>query len=187
MSIMKKVMITFLSLCVFSAGFSQKYFTKTGQVSFDATAPSSPEKIEAINRAGTCVVDTKSGNMQFAVLIKGFSFERALMEEHFNENYLESDKYQKAEFKGELKDVDKVDFSKDGSYTLKVKGKLTMHGLSKEVETDAKLQVQGGKLKANAGFTVALADYAISIPGLVADKIAKTARISISCQLEPLK
>lgn len=184
---MKKAIITLVTISACMTGYGQKYFTKNGQISFDATAPSSPEKIEAINRSGTCVVDTKTGNMQFAVLVKGFSFERALMEEHFNENYLESEKFKKAEFKGELKDISKADFSKDGSYTLKVKGVLTMHGESKDVETEAKLQVQGGKIKANAGFTVALADYKISIPGLVADKISKTAKITVSCLLEPLQ
>jgi uncharacterized protein YdeI (BOF family) len=166
---------------------AQKYYTKTGQVIFDATSPSSPEKIEGTNRSATCVVDTKTGNMQFAVLMKGFAFERALMEEHFNENYAESTKFPKAEFKGEIKNIEKVDFAKDGTYTVKVKGKITMHGESKEVETDARLVVQGGKIKASASFNVLLSDYKISIPGLVADKVSKEAKISISCSLDPLK
>jgi len=168
-------------------GFGQKYYTKSGQINFDATSSSSPERIEGINRTGTCVVDAKSGNMQFAALMKGFSFERALMEEHFNENYVESDKYKSAEFKGEIKNIEKVDFAKDGAYPVKVKGKLTMHGVSNDVETDAKINIQGGKVKAIAEFNVLLSDYKISIPGLVADKVSKTAKISVSCTLEPLK
>ena len=102
------------------------------------------------------MVDTKTGNMQFAALMKGFAFERALMEEHFNENYVESDKFPKAEFKGELKNIDKIDFTKDGTYTAKVKGKLTMHGESNEVETDAKIIIQNGKIKATAELNVLL-------------------------------
>ena len=119
--------------------------------------------------------------------MKGFAFERALMEEHFNENYVESAKYPKAEFKGELKNIDKVDFTKDGTHTVKVKGKLTMHGVSNEIETDAKIIIQGGKIKATADFNVLLSDYRISIPGLVADKIAKTAKIGVAGSLELLK
>ena len=110
-------------------------------------AASSPEKIEGINRTVTCVVDTKTGNMQFAVLMKGFEFERALMEEHFNENYIESDKFPKAEFKGTIVDNDKVNYAKDGTYTVKVKGKLTMHGETKDVETEGKLTIQSRKNK----------------------------------------
>lgn len=184
---MKNWIVTIVLLATALGSYGQKYFTKNGEIRFDATAPSSPEKIEAVNRSGTCVVDIQSGNMQFAVLIKGFSFERALMEEHFNENYMESGKYQKSEFKGDLKDIGKMDINKEGTYTLKVKGVLTLHGVSRDVETEARLQVTGGKIKASAAFTVALADYNISIPGLVADKVGKTAKISVASTLEPLK
>lgn len=184
---MKNVIIAAFTLLIANAAIGQKYYTKSGQVNFDATSPSSPEKIEGTNRSATCVVDIKSGNMQFAVLMKGFAFERALMEEHFNENYVESSKYPKAEFKGEIKEIGKVDFTKDGTYTVKVKGKLTMHGESNDVETEAKIVIQGGRIKTNADFSVKLADYKVSIPGLVADKVSKVAKISVACSLELLK
>jgi hypothetical protein len=184
---MKNLSAILLTLLITTTGFTQKYYTKNAQISFDATSSSSPERIEGINRSATCVVDVKSGNMQFAALMKGFAFERALMEEHFNENYVESEKYPKAEFKGEIKNSDKVDFTKDGTYSVKVKGKLTMHGVSNDVETDAKIVIQSGKIKATADFNVLLSDYKISIPGLVADKVSKTAKISVSCSLELLK
>ena len=165
---MKKI-ITVMIISILAVGSlsAQKYFTKTGTIEFDATTSSSPEKIEGTNRSATCVVDTKSGAIQFAVLMKGFAFERALMEEHFNENY--------------------VDFTKDGTHTVKVKGDLTMHGQTKEVETTGKLVIQGGKISANATFNVKLSDFDISIPGLVADKVAKIAKITVACSLEPLK
>jgi hypothetical protein len=184
---MKNLLVMIFGISVSITAFGQKYYTKNGQINFDATSPSSPEKIEGINRTATCVVDIKSGNIQFAILMKGFGFERALMEEHFNENYVESHKFPKAEFKGDLKNFDKVDFTKDGSYTVKVKGNLTIHGVSNEIETDAKFIIQNGKIKAAAEFKVLLSDYKISIPGLVADKVSKTAKISIACSLEPLK
>ncbi len=166
---------------------AQKYFTKSGKINFDATSPASPERVEAVNRTATCVIDIQSGAMQFAVLMKGFEFERALMQEHFNENYIESNKYPKAEFRGAISDNTAVNYGKDGSYPVKVKGQLTIHGETKEVETPGKLQVQGGKINAMADFNVLLADFRISIPGLVADKVGKTAKISVACQLEPLK
>lgn len=182
-----KFLMIAVAILISSSSFGQKYFTKTGKINFDATTASSPEKIEGVNRTATCVVDTKTGNLQFALLMKGFEFERALMEEHFNENYVESHKFPKAEFKGAISDNEAVNYSKDGTYTIKVKGKLTMHGETKDVETDGKLVIQNGKITATADFNVLLADFKVSIPGLVADKVAKTAKISVTCSLEPLK
>jgi polyisoprenoid-binding protein YceI len=181
------LLLAFASFIFSGTTFGQKYFTKSGKINFDATSPTSPERIEGVNRTATCVIDTKTGNMQFAVLMKGFEFERALMEEHFNENYVESNKYPRAEFKGEIKQNDGVNYSKDGTYTVKVKGKLTLHGESNDVETDAKIIVQNGKISAMADFSVKLEDFKISIPGLVADKVSKIAKITVSCSLEPLK
>jgi polyisoprenoid-binding protein YceI len=184
---MKFLVIVIAAVFFSTVSFGQKYFTKSGKINFDATATSSPEKIEGVSRTATCVLDTKTGNMQFAVLMKGFVFERALMEEHFNENYVESDKFPKAEFKGAVTNNDKVNYAKDGTYVIKVKGKLTLHGETKDVETDGKLVIQSGKITAVADFQVLLADYKVSIPGLVADKIAKAAKISVNCSLELLK
>lgn len=185
---MKKI-IVLMAIAALGSGsvLAQKYFTKSGTIGFDATSSSSPEKIEGKNRSATCVVDTKSGAIQFAVLMKGFAFERALMEEHFNENYVESHKFPKAEFKGKIKDTEDIDFTKEGTYSVKVKGDLSMHGETKEVETTGKLMIKGGKISTIAEFSVKLSDYNISIPGLVADKVAKSAKISVDCSLEPLK
>lgn len=185
---MKNYLLLATAVLLFNLSTSaQKYFTKTGKISFDATTSSSPEKIEGVNKTSTCVLDVKTGAMQFAVLMKGFLFERALMEEHFNENYVESNKFPKAEFKGAISNNDAVNYSKDGTYNVTVKGKLTMHGVTKDVETPGKLVVQGGKILAAATFNALLADYNVSIPGLVADKVAKTAKIGVDCTLELLK
>lgn len=184
---MKNLFVLIFLALITSSSFGQKYFTKNGKINFDATTASSPERVEAVNRSATCVVDFKSGAIQLAILMKSFEFERALMEEHFNENYVESNKFPKSEFKGKIKDVDDIDFSKDGTYKVKVKGDITIHGETKEVETEGKLMVQDGKINANAEFSVKLSDFKISIPGLVADKVSKTAKITVSCSLEPLK
>lgn len=167
--------------------FGQKYFTKNGKINFDATSASSPERVEGVNRTVTCVVDSKTGNIQFAVLMKGFEFERALMQEHFNENYVETDKFPKAEFKGVIGGNEKVNYTKDGTYSVAVKGKLTLHGETKDVETEGKLVILNGKINATAEFNVLLSDFKISIPGLVADKVSRTSKISVVCSLELLK
>ena len=185
---MKKI-VFLISITLFTGAVSaqDKYFTKTGKIHFDATTPKSPESIDGVNKSSICVVDTKTGNIQFSLLMKGFEFERALMQEHFNENYVESNKYPKTEFKGTITNNTAVNYSKDGVYPVKVKGKLSMHGETKDIEADGKLTVKGGKISANADFQVTLADFKVTIPSLVADKVAKIAKITVDCQLEPLK
>jgi len=163
-----------------------KFFTKTGKINFDATAPNSPEKIDAVNKSVTAVIDTKTGNIQFSVLMKGFEFERALMQEHFNENYVESTIYPKADFKGAIVDNGSIDYKKEGKYVVKVKGILTMHGVSKEVETTGTITVKAGKINLAASFNVILTNFKINIPAVVADKVSQTAKIDVDCSLDPL-
>lgn len=163
-----------------------KYFTKTGKASFDATSQGSPEKVEATHKSVLCVLDTKTGNLQFSVTMKGFEFERALMQEHFNENYIESDQFPKSEFKGVISNNSSVNYATNGEYTVSVKGKLSIHGVTKDIETNGTLVVKNGKVSASSVFTVLLSDYKISIPGLVADKVSKTAKVVVNCVLDPL-
>ncbi len=185
---MKKILLaSALFLSAFALQAQDKYFTKNGTINFGATTPFSLEKVEGVNKSVTCVADIKTGNIQFAALMKGFEFERSLMQEHFNENYVESDKFPKAEFKGTIVDNANVNYLKDGVYAVKVKGKLSMHGETKDVETDGNITLKNGKITTTANFEVALSDFKVSIPTLVADKVSKTAKISVDCLLEPLK
>jgi hypothetical protein len=186
---MKQKMLTVLIL--FFLGQSalnaqDKYYTKTGRVFFECTR-SALEKVEAINKSVTCVMDIKTGNIQFAVLMKGFEFKKALMQEHFNENYVESDKFPKSEFKGQVVNRKDINFSKNGNYTAKVKGNLLIHGVTKEVETIGTISVKDGKFSIKASFEILLSDYKISIPSLVSDKISNTAKITMEGNLDPLK
>lgn len=162
-----------------------KFFTKSGNISFYSKA--SLENIEAHNKTITCVLDAKTGNLQFAVMMKAFEFEKALMQEHFNENYLESNKFPKAEFKGQVVNNSEINYGKDGKYTAKVKGKLTLHGETKDVETTGTIEVKGGKIDMDAVFTVALSDYNVEIPKVVKDNISKSVSITVDCKLDPLK
>ncbi len=182
----KNLMLTgLLILMGLGPVMAQKYFTREGKVSFYSDAPM--EKIEANNNSATSVIDAESGRMEFAILIKAFQFEKALMQEHFNENYLESDKYPKGTFKGKIDNLDAVDFSKDGTYPVKVSGELTIHGETKTIEADGEISIAGEQLKASSSFEIAVADYKIEIPGVVRDNIAKKVRIDVSCDYQPLK
>ncbi len=172
----------FLGVQVMSA---QKYFTKTGHISFYSDTPL--EKIEGHNKSSNCVLDVATGKLEVATLVKGFQFEKALMQEHFNENYMESDKFPKAVFKGQIDNYSKLDISKNGKVTVKVSGDLTMHGVTKKVTTDAVVSINNGKIIADASFNVLLADFNIKIPALVKDQIAKSLKIKVACTLEPLK
>ncbi len=180
--------VVFLVLAALMAGTvlnAQKYFTREGKVSFFSDAPL--EKIEAHNSKATAVVDAENGRMEFAVLIKAFQFEKALMQEHFNENYMESDKFPKALFKGEVTNMDAIDFRKDGEYTADVKGSLTVHGVTNEVVAPGKFVVKDGNITASSSFTVKVADYEIEIPAVVRENIAKEVRIDIEAELQELK
>jgi polyisoprenoid-binding protein YceI len=162
-----------------------KFYTKTGKISFYSKAPL--EEIEGKNKTVTAVVDSKTGAIQFAVQMKGFEFEKQLMQQHFNENYVESDKYPRSEFKGTITNNSDINYKKDGTYTARVKGQLTIHGVTKNVETTGTFKINGGKIDANSSFNVLISDYNIKIPSIVKDKVSNGIKITVDCDLEPLK
>jgi polyisoprenoid-binding protein YceI len=184
---LKKHLILMLALVLSaSMSFAQgRYFTKTGKIDFYSKAPM--EDIQGTNKTVSAVIDSKSGAMQFAVQMKGFEFEKKLMQEHFNENYVESNKYPKAEFKGTISNNSDINYAKDGTYNAKVKGKLTIHGVTKDVEAVGTVKVAAGKLDANSTFNILLSDYNISIPSVVKEKVSNNVKIVVNCTLEPLK
>lgn len=163
----------------------EKYFTRNGTVEFFSSTP--VEDIKAENYNVTAVLDTESGAVEFSLLMKSFNFKKALMQEHFNENYVESDKFPKATFKGQITNPGEIDFAKDGSYSAKVKGNMTIHGETRPVETDGTVEVKDGKVITVSKFMVAPEDYGIEIPGVVRDKIAKEIEVTVNTELEPLK
>ncbi|WP_205509510.1 YceI family protein [Longitalea arenae] len=182
----RKGIIAFSFLLVTAPLLAQdKYFTKSGSIGF--VSKGNIETIQANHRSVTCVLDSRTGALQFAVLMKGFEFKKALMQEHFNENYVESDKYPKAEFRGQVVNNSDIAYTKDGEYKAHVKGKLTLHGQTKDVEADGKINVKNGKLVANSVFTILMSDYNISIPNLVKENMSNTVTITVNCTLDPLK
>lgn len=181
---MKKLLfIAMVTVACAAPSFAQKYSTRTAKISFDASAPGSPEDITAVNNEVASILDAKSGDVVFQAPIKSFKFKRALMQEHFNENYMESDKYPKSDFKGSIANASSINFSKDGTYDAKVSGKMTIHGVTNEVSVPGTITVKGGSVTMKATFKVTLADYKISVPGVVADKVGKQATVTLESTL----
>jgi polyisoprenoid-binding protein YceI len=141
------------------------------------------EDIKAENNQVFAVVDAGKKNIAFAVLLKGFVFTKELMQEHFNENYVESDKYPKASFSGAY--TGDVPLDKDGVYKVMVKGNLSLHNTTKAIETPATLEVKGGKLTGEATFKVKPEDFNITIPSLVRDKIDKEILVKVRIDCTP--
>jgi polyisoprenoid-binding protein YceI len=180
---MKKMTFGFLFIIFFNLLNGQNIqMTKNGKISFYSR--SKLEKVEAHNNEVSSVLNTANGEMVFAVLLKGFHFERALMEEHFNENYVESNKYPKATFKGKINNISTVNFLKDGVYPVKVEGDLTMHGVTKKVASSGNVTVNTGKIMAYSKFSIMVKDYKIAIPALVSDKISEEIDITVDCKYE---
>jgi polyisoprenoid-binding protein YceI len=174
-----------LLLFAISAHTQDKYFTKTAKIDFFSNAPL--EDIEGKNKTGSAVLDIKTGSLQFSVLMQGFEFDKALMQEHFNENYVESNKFPKAEFKGSIINNADINYQKAGTYNAKVKGTMTLHGVTKDLETTATFKVNDDNLKAESIFSLLLSDYNIKRPGVVKDKISNTIKVTIDAKLDPLK
>jgi len=184
---MKTLPIVFAALfCITAIQLdAQKFFTRDGHITFFSAAPL--ENIEAHNRQATSVVDAATGDIEFAVLIKGFQFEKALMQEHFNENYMESTKFPRATFKGKILNMDEIDLSKDGVYTANVKGDLSIRGITRPLETTANFIVKAGEVHATTKFDVAVSDYDITIPAVVRDNIARVIETTVNVRYLPLK
>ena len=131
---MKRIFFTFIIAGLFITVDAQKYITRNGYTGFFSSTPL--EDIKADNNQVACILDASTGNIVFQVLIRSFRFEKALMEEHFNENYLESEKFPKSTFEGKITNISDVDFSKNGIYNVTVNGDLSMHGVTKPVRAD---------------------------------------------------
>ena len=184
---MKLKTITILSIFLLASlsGISQKYFTRTAEVTFFSEAPT--ENIEAENRQVTCILNTENGEIAFSVQMKGFHFEKALMEEHFNENYVESHKYPKSTFKGKILEYDKINIKKDGKYKVTVEGELLLHGVAKKIKAEGEISRLGDQIMMTSKFDLKVEDYKISIPKAVIKKIAESIEVSMEATLNEYK
>lgn len=156
---------------------AQKLISKNAHINF--FSHTAIEDIDANNNQVVSILDPVSGNVQFSLLIKSFEFEKKLMQEHFNENYMESDTYPKATFNGKIENVSAIDFNTDGEYNIQVSGDMTIHGVTKKINTPGTITIKSGVVSATAKFIVLPEDYNIAIPDLVKDRIAKEIKVSV--------
>lgn len=180
---MKKIFaIITLFLCVAFANAQDRYLTKNGKINFFSKA--ALEDITADNNQVLSIVDASSGKMAISILMKAFLFEKALMQEHFNENYVESDKFPKATFSGMI-----INFTalKDDKTEATVKGNLTIHGVSKEKEIKAFITKTKEAILIEGDFMVNLADFDVKIPSVVARNIAKEIKVTFNFNHKPFK
>lgn len=162
-----------------------KFIDRNGKASFFSSAPM--EDIEAHNNHAVSILDVNSGEIVVSMLMRSFNFKKALMEEHFNENYIESSKYPKASFKGRITNLDELDISKNGTCTLDVSGEITLHGVTQPLTVKAEAIVDNGKIQAKAVFPLAVKDFKIEVPRLVRDNIAEKVEVTVSFDYQPMK
>ena len=181
---MKRTLILILfAVCTLSLS-AQKYMTKNGYIGF--FSHTAMEDIKGDNNQVAGILDIGTGEMVFQVLIKSFHFDRALLEEHFNENYMDSEKYPKSSFKGKITNLSTVDFKKAGTYEVDVEGDLTIRDVTKKVTVKGTIDVIAGGLNANTKFKIVPEDFNISIPGVVRDKIAKDLEVTVVMKYLPM-
>lgn len=171
-----EVMICIGCLLLSAAIYGQKYSTRNGNLKFEASVPSF-EEIAAENKSSSAVLEASKGDLAVLALMKGFRFKVALMEEHFNENYVESDKYPKATFTGKIEGFDITKLSADGK-VFTITGDLTLHGKTKKITDSAKISKSGDKIVIVGAFAVKPEDFDIEIPKLVSSKVADKVEIA---------
>jgi len=169
LSCMKTLTFFLMCCCFWQSGNAQPLVTRSGYAAF--FSETQLEDIKAENRQVHAVIDPAKKTLAFALLIKGFLFEKELMQQHFNENYIESDKYPKSTFTGNY--TGDVDLTRNGTYNIQVTGNLVLHGVTKSITVPATLQVQNQKLTGESRFQLKPSDFNIKIPSLVRDKIAQ--------------
>ncbi len=178
----KIIALLFIGIISLSSANAQKYMTKTGHIKFYSETPI--ETIEADNNQVNAALDSQTGDFVFKVLIKSFQFEKALMQEHFNENYMESDKFPNSTFQGKVTNLSDVNFAKEGSYDVTIEGDLTIHGVTKKISEKGTFTVKAGdKIEGKSKFNVKPADYDIKIPGAVVKNIAETLEVTVNIEL----
>ena len=179
---MKKVLLYILFFTVTVSVAQSKYRTSVGEIRFNASTPL--EDIAAVNEKVNAIIETESGKFAAVMLIKDFNFRRKLMQEHFNENYMESDKYPKAYFSGTIKDLE---FSKLNNQAVdkSISGKLTIHGVTRELYANVRISNNADKIQLISTFIIRPEDHDIEVPKSVFKKIAQEVQVDVEFDLQP--
>lgn len=156
---------------------SQEIYTcKNVRITLYSSAPI--EDIKAAANTGVSVYNASTGELAYSVAIPSFQFEKSLMQEHFNSDYMESDKFPKATFKGKIQE--QVDVSKDGTYPVTVTGDLTVHGVTQKRSIPGTISIKNGVISMASEFMVKCADHHITIPSIVFHNIAESIKMNVS-------
>ncbi|MDC1162330.1 YceI family protein [Tenacibaculum sp.] len=159
---------------------AQKYYTRTGITHFKASVEAF-EPVEAINKSSTAIIKSSTGDIAIQLFITAFKFDVALMQEHFNENYMDSDRFPKAMFRGKIDGFYLEKLTSEKEYPLK--GVLTVRGIKKEINTTVLICLKNNKINLIANFSVQPQDFDIKIPSIVRKKIAEHINVSINYEL----
>ena len=182
---MKKTLLVLALAGLSAVSFAQKKRTTTSAtINFDATT-----KLDALpkaeNKTAVASLNTKSGDVAFEAIVKNFAFSNPKIQEHFNgAQWMDSDKFPKASFKGKITNLSAVNFKADGSYSATVSGNLTMHGVTKAVTAPATIVVSGKAITTTSNFSVAVADYGVNGPAIGAGKVATDPKISVTAEFK---
>jgi len=180
---MKKYLLILIALFFSNLISAQgKYLTKEGYITF--FSHSVVEDIKADNHQVLSIIDTETGEIAIQLLMKSFLFKKALMQEHFNENYMESHKYPKAKFKGSILNFDQLT---DEINETEITGVLSVHGINNEISTNAVVEIREDEITITGEFIVKVADFNIKIPSVVINNIAKTIKINFKLVHKPYK
>lgn len=175
----------FILLCLLSLraeSFAQKYWSsQSAEVSFFSDAPL--ENIKAISQTAGILIDTETNEIAVKIGIKSFKFQKELMQEHFNENYMESEKFPYGTFSGKINDP--IDWRKSGKYQVTATGKLTIHGVTQDRTLSGTLKVEPDKISLDSKFDVLLVNHNITIPKIVFQKIAERIDVSLKAKMLP--
>lgn len=179
---MKKIFIAIIIINSLITLAQEKIITKSGDVSFEASVPSF-EEVKAKSNSVSCVLNTKTGHIASMALAKGFRFKVALMEEHFNENYIESDKFPKITFKGIIENF-KFDELTATEKSYKINGTMELHGKIKEIVMNAKIKKVNNVTYISSNFSINVSDFDIEIPSVVSKKVSKKVDVSVNFELK---
>lgn len=177
---MKKTILTIVAVSAFAfTAFSQKLVTTKSSIKF--FSHTTAEDIKANNTKAVGTLNTETGDVVFSVPMQGFEFEKALMQKHYNSpKFLDTKQFPKAKLTGKITNLSAVNFKKDGTYAVTVKGEMEMHGVTKSIEEKATITVKGGVVSVNSKFNIALADYKIAFEkGKPSTNIAKTIETTV--------
>jgi polyisoprenoid-binding protein YceI len=178
-----KILLAVFILSAFTIN-AQKFMTKNGYIGFYSHTPM--EDVKGDNNQVASILDASTGEIVFQALMKSFKFEKALMEEHFNENYVESEKFPKSTFKGKITNLPDVDFSKKGSYKVTVEGELVIHGVTQNIKTPGEIEITEDGVNAHSQFVIKPEDYKIEIPAVVRENIAKEMTVTVDVKMAPM-